>query len=86
MFDEFDGLGAAEKASIEGDLNRCRAWAPQIASGPRNEGLEHFADNSRWWTVAPPLRTLPTSSNRKPDGGREPIDPVVKILEVRHLQ
>jgi hypothetical protein len=86
MSDEFDGRGAAEKASIEGDLNRCRARAPQIASEPRNEQLKHFADNCRWQTFAPPLRTLPMSSDRKPDGGREPIDPVVKILEVRHRQ
>ena len=78
--------GAAEEASIEGDLNRCRARAPQIASEPRNEGLEHFADIVAGGPFAPPLRTLPMTSDRKPDGGREPIDPVVKILEVRHRQ
>jgi hypothetical protein len=68
MSDDFDGPGAAEKASIEGDLNGCRARAPQIASELRNEGLEHFADNCRWRTFAPPLSTLPMSSDRKPDG------------------
>jgi hypothetical protein len=66
MSDEFGGLGAAEKTSIQGDLNRCRARAPQIASEPRNEGLEHFADIVAGGPFAPPLRTLPMTSDRTP--------------------
>jgi hypothetical protein len=69
----FVDLDATEKASIEGDF--------------RNEGLEHFANNCRWRTFAPPLSTLPMSSNRKPDGrSANPFAPVVKGLEVRHRQ
>jgi len=82
----FVDLDATEKASIEGDLIGV-APAPQIASGLRNEGLEHFADNCRWRTFAPPLSTLPMSSDRKPDGqSANPFAPVVKGLEVRHRQ
>jgi hypothetical protein len=36
MSHEFDGLDAAEKAGIEGALNRCRALAAEISSELRN--------------------------------------------------
>jgi hypothetical protein len=75
MSDEFDGRGAAEKASIEGDLNRCRARAPQIASEPRNEQLKHLAGNCRWQTFAPPLRTLPIPRTESPTAVANPLIP-----------
>jgi glutathione S-transferase len=44
MSDEFDALGATEKAGIEGALNRCRHLAAQIESELRNKRPEHFGD------------------------------------------
>ena len=46
MSDEFDGLGATEKAGIGTVLNRCRALAAKIANELRNKRPEHFVDTS----------------------------------------
>jgi hypothetical protein len=44
MSDEFDGLGATEKAGIGTVLKRCRALAAKIANELRNKRPEHFVD------------------------------------------
>src|SRR6516225_10394168 len=44
MSDEFDGLGATEKAGIGATLNRCRALAAKIGNELRNKRPEHFFD------------------------------------------
>ena len=44
MSDEFDGLGATEKAGIGATLNRCRALAAQIVSELSNKKHKHFVD------------------------------------------
>jgi hypothetical protein len=44
MPDEFDGLGATEKAGTGAALNRCRALATKIGNDLRNKRPEHFVD------------------------------------------
>ena len=64
MSDEFDGLGATEKAGIGATLNRCRALAAKIANELRNKRPEHSLTSCRWHTFTPPLSALPMSSAR----------------------
>ena len=64
MSDEFDGLGATEKAGIGATLNRCRALAAKIASELRNKGPSTSLISCRWQTFTPPLSALPMSSAR----------------------
>jgi hypothetical protein len=45
MSNEFDGLGASEKAAMEAALNRCRVLAGRIESKLCNKGTEHFVDD-----------------------------------------
>ena len=44
MSDEFEGLGATEKAGIGATLNRCRALAAKIGNELRNKRPEQFVD------------------------------------------
>jgi hypothetical protein len=87
MSDDFDGPGAAEKASIEGDLNGCRARAPQIASELRNEGLEHFAGQLSLADLCASLEHAADVLGQKARWSvTNPFAPVVKGSEVRHRQ
>ena len=66
MSDEFDALDATEKAGFEAALNRDRCrLAAQIASELREKTP---LTSWRWQTFAPPLSTLPMSSDRKANG------------------
>ena len=67
MSDEFDGLDATEKAAVEAALNRCRALAVQIGSDSVTRGPSTSLTNCHWQSFAPPLSTLPMSSDRKAD-------------------
>ena len=44
MSDEFNDLGATEKAGNGTALNRCRVLAAKIANELRNKRPEHFVD------------------------------------------
>ena len=44
MPEDFDSLGAREKAAVEAALNRCRALAAQIESELHSKSREHFVE------------------------------------------
>src|SRR6478672_8419245 len=75
MSDEFDALGATEKAGIEGALNRCRHLAAQIESELRNKRPEHFGDKL---SLADFYASLEHAADVLGQKGQQPPAPVVK--------
>jgi hypothetical protein len=85
MSHEFDDLDAAEKAGIEGALNRCRALAAQIASELRNKRPEHFVDKL---SLADLYASLELAADVLGQKGRRSVEntsaAVVKGSQARH--
>src|SRR6516225_3750625 len=83
MSDEFDGLGATEKAGIGATLNRCRALAAKIGTNSVTRGTSTSLTSCRWHTFTPPLSALPMSSARC--RARADLDGGDEVAQVCHV-